>query len=90
VLVTRLDRFACFRRDLDVPAALTNRGAAFRSLSAARADTAPHGRGVLAVLAGLAEFERELIRAGRSEGRARTKANGVRMSWPPKLAHHRR
>jgi DNA invertase Pin-like site-specific DNA recombinase len=50
-------------------------GAGFTSLGDAWADTTtPHGRLRLTVLGGLAEFERELIRARTSEGRARAKA----------------
>jgi DNA invertase Pin-like site-specific DNA recombinase len=41
--------------------------------------TTPHGRLMLTVLGGLAEFERELIRARTSEGRKRAKARGVHM-----------
>jgi DNA invertase Pin-like site-specific DNA recombinase len=37
------------------------------------------------VLGGLAEFERELIKARTGEGRARAKAAGVHMGRPPKL-----
>jgi len=33
------------------------------------------------VLGGLAEFERELIRARTGEGRLRAKARGVKMGW---------
>jgi len=40
------------------------------------------------VLGGLAEFERELIRARTGEGRARAKANGVKMGRPYKLTAH--
>jgi DNA invertase Pin-like site-specific DNA recombinase len=43
---------------------------------------------MLTVLAGLAEFERELIRAKTGEGRERAKARGVRMGRPPKLTSH--
>ena len=43
------------------------------------------GRLMLTVLGGLAEFERELIRARTGEGRARAKARGVKMGRPPKL-----
>ena len=53
------------------------KGAGFRSLADAGADTTTaHGRLMLTVLGGLAEFERELIRARTSEGRARAKARG--------------
>ena len=43
---------------------------------------------ILTVLGGLAEFERELIRARTSEGRERAKANGVKMGRKPKLTPH--
>ena len=43
---------------------------------------------MLTVLGGLAEFERELIRARTGEGRARAKARGQRMGRPPKLTPH--
>jgi len=45
---------------------------------------------MLTVLAGLAEFERELIRARTSEGRARARANRVKMGRKPKLTEHQR
>jgi DNA invertase Pin-like site-specific DNA recombinase len=43
---------------------------------------------MLTVLGGLAEFERELIRARTSEGRVRAVANGVRLGRKPTLTHH--
>ena len=43
---------------------------------------------MLTVLGGLAEFERDLIRARAGEGRERAKARGVRMGCPPKLTPH--
>ena len=48
----------------------------------------PHGRLMLTVLGGLAEFERELIRARTGEGRARAKARGVKLGRKPKLTPH--
>ena len=45
---------------------------------------------MLTVLGGLAEFERELIRARTGEGRARAKARGVHMGRPPSLTAHQR
>jgi DNA invertase Pin-like site-specific DNA recombinase len=39
-------------------------------------------------LGGLAEFERDLIRARTGEGRERAKARGVKMGRPPKLTPH--
>ena len=73
LLVTRLDRLARSTRDLlNVLAAVAERGAGFKSIADAWADTTtPHGRLMLTVLGGLAEFERELIRARTSEGRKR-------------------
>jgi DNA invertase Pin-like site-specific DNA recombinase len=38
---------------------------------------------MLTVLGGLAEFERELIRARTGEGRERARARGVRFGRPP-------
>jgi DNA invertase Pin-like site-specific DNA recombinase len=81
LFVTRLDRLARSTRDLlNTLAAIAERGARFRSLGDAWADTTTaHGRLILTVLGGLAEFERELIRASTGEGRARAVANGVKM-----------
>ena len=45
---------------------------------------------MLAVLGGLAEFERDLIRARTGEGRERAKARGVKMGRRPKLTPHQR
>jgi len=90
VLVTRLDRLARSTRDLlNTLAGIADMGAGFRSLADAWADTTtPHGRLMLAVMGGLAEFERDLIRARTGEGRARAKARGVRLGRKPKLTPH--
>jgi DNA invertase Pin-like site-specific DNA recombinase len=90
VLVTRLDRLARSTRDLlNTLAAIGDRKAGFRSLNDAWADTTtPHGRLMLTVLGGLAEFERELIRARTGEGRERAKAREVRLGRKPKLNQH--
>lgn len=92
VIVTRLDRLARSTRDLlNILASLVERGAAFRSLADAWADTTtPHGRLMLTVLGGLAEFERELIRSRTAEGRARAKARGQSLGRPFKLTPHQR
>jgi len=52
--------------------------------------TTSHGRLTLTVLGGLAEFERELIRARTGEGRKRAQARGVKFGRPPKLNAHQR
>src|SRR6202790_2347039 len=90
MMVTRLDRLARSTRDLlNTLAAITDKKAGFRSLGDAWADTTtPHGRLMLTVLGGLAEFERDLIRARTGEGRARAKARGQKMGRPPKLTPH--
>src|SRR6516164_5405122 len=92
LLVTRLDRLARSTRDLlNTLAAIAEKGAGFRSLRDTWADTTtPHGRLMLTVLAGLAEFERELVRARTGEGRERAKARGVRLGRKPKLTPHQR
>ena len=70
-------------------AAITGKKAGFRSLGDAWADTTTsHGRLMLTVLGGLAEFERDLIRARTGEGRERAKARGVKMGRKPKLTPH--
>ena len=45
---------------------------------------------MLTALGGLAEFERELIRARTGEGRVRARARGVHIGRPPKLTAHQR
>ena len=92
LLVTRLDRLARSTRDLlNILDAVAKAGAGFRSLADVWADTTtPHGRLMLTVLGGLAEFERELIRTRTGEGRARAKTRGVHMGRPPKLTAHQK
>src|ERR1700732_1366809 len=92
LMVTRLDRLARSTRDLlNTLAAITGKGAGFRSLNDTWADTTTaHGRLMLTVLGGLAEFERELIRARTGEGRERAKANGVKMGRKPKMTDHQK
>jgi DNA invertase Pin-like site-specific DNA recombinase len=92
LLVIRLDRLARSTRDLlNTLAMVAEKKAHFRSLGDSWADTTtPHGRLIVTVLAGLAEFERELIRARTSEGRARAKANGVKLGRKFKLTPHQR
>ena len=90
--VTRLDRLARSTPDLlNTLAAITERKAGFRSLANAWADTTTaHGRLMLTVLSGLAEFERELIRARTGEGRARARERGQHMGRPPSLTPHQK
>jgi DNA invertase Pin-like site-specific DNA recombinase len=92
LMVTRLDRLARSTRDLlNTLADIAERKAGFRSLGDTWADTTTsHGRLMLTVLGGLAEFERDLIRARTGEGRERAKARGVRMGRKPKLTQHQK
>jgi DNA invertase Pin-like site-specific DNA recombinase len=92
LMVTRLDRLARSTRDLlNILDTIGKAGAGFRSLADTWADTTTaHGRLMLTVLGGLAEFERELIAARTGEGRKRAKARGVRFGRPPSLTVHQR
>lgn len=92
LVVTRLDRLARSTRDLlNILDAISKAGAGFKSLSDAWADTTTmHGRLMLTVLGGLAEFERELILARTGDGRTRAKARGVKFGRPSALTPHQR
>jgi DNA invertase Pin-like site-specific DNA recombinase len=90
--VTRLDRLARSTRELlNTLATITANQAGFKSLGDKWADTTTsHGRLMLTVLDGLAEFERDLIRARSGEGRARAVARGQKMGRPFKLTDHQK
>src|SRR5438046_8104446 len=92
LVVTRLDRLARSSRDLlNVLGEVAEKGAGFKSLRDTWADTTTsHGRLMLTVLGGLAEFERDLIRTRTGEGRQRAKARGVVMGRKPKLTPHQK
>jgi len=87
LIVTRLDRLARSTRDLlNTLAQINEAGAGFKSIRDNWADTTTsHGRLMLTILGGLAEFERELILTRTSEGRERAKLRGVRLGRRPKL-----
>ncbi len=73
------DLFAIVKQIVDA-------GGQFRSLAEPWADTATStGRLMIAVLGGLADVERDLIRTRTAEGRSRAKARGQHMGRPPKL-----
>ena len=90
LVVTRLDRLARSTRDLlNTIHAITEKKAGFKSLADTWADTTTsHGKLMLTVLGGLAEFERDLIRARTGEGRKRAMAAGVKFGRKPKLTPH--
>jgi DNA invertase Pin-like site-specific DNA recombinase len=85
VTVTRIDRLARSTLDLFVKR-IVDAKAQFRSLAEPWADTGTStGRLMLAVLRGLADVERDLIRTRTAEGRSRAKAQGKAMGRPPSL-----
>src|SRR5215831_16945717 len=88
LLVTRLDRLARSTRDLlNILDTISRAGAKFKSLADAWADTTtPHGELMITILAGLATFERHLIKARTDEGRKRAQARGIRFGRPLKLS----
>jgi DNA invertase Pin-like site-specific DNA recombinase len=90
VVVTRLDRLARSTKDLlNTLDTISKAGAKFKSLGDPWADTTtPHGKLLLTVLGGLAEFERSLIRARCAEGIQRAKERGDHLGRPPKLTRH--
>jgi DNA invertase Pin-like site-specific DNA recombinase len=92
LIVTRLDRLARSTRDLlNTLDAVAKAGATFKSLADTWADTTtPHGKLLLTILGGLAEFERTLIRARTEDGRIRAKAAGIRFGRKPKLTPYQR
>ena len=92
LIVTRLDRLARSTRDLlNTLAEVNGAGAGFKSLRDTWADTTTaHGRLMLTILGGLAEFERELILTRTSEGRQRAVSRGIRLGRRPKLNAHQR
>jgi DNA invertase Pin-like site-specific DNA recombinase len=89
-MVTRLDRLARSTRDLlNVLHEVAQSSAAFKSLHDHWADTTtPHGRLMLTILGGLAEFERSLIKARTDVGIKRAREAGIRFGRPPKLTRH--
>lgn len=87
VVVTRIDRISRSTFDLfDIVKKITERKSQFLSLAEPWADTSTStGRLMLAVLGGLADVERDLIRTRTVEGRARAVEKGVRMGRPSKV-----
>jgi DNA invertase Pin-like site-specific DNA recombinase len=87
VVVTRIDRLARSTFDLfAIVKQIADAGAHFRSLAEPWADTGTStGRLMLAVLGGLADVERDLIRTRTAEGRSRATARRQHMGRPPAL-----
>jgi DNA invertase Pin-like site-specific DNA recombinase len=87
VTVTRIDRLARSTFDLfAIVKQIVDAGGQFCSLAEPWADTGTStGRLMIAVLGGLADVERDLIRTRTAEGRSRAKARGQHMGRPPAL-----
>ena len=87
VTVARIDRLARSTFDLfGIVKRIVDAKAQFRSLAEPWADTSTStGRLMLAVLGGLADVERDLIRTRTAEGRNRAKGRGQQMGRPPAL-----
>ena len=87
VVVTRIDRLARSTFDLfSIVKDITNKKAQFHSIAEPWTDTSTStGRLMLAVLGGLADVERDLIRTRTSEGRVRAIQQGKQMGRPSRL-----
>src|SRR5438309_3337088 len=87
VTVTRIDRLARSTLDLfAIVKQIVDAKGQFRSLAEPWANTGTRtGRLMLAVLGGLADVERDLIRTRTAEGRSRAQKRGQHMGRPPKL-----
>src|SRR5229473_4470776 len=87
VTLTRIDRLAHSTFDLfGIVKQIVDAKAQFRSLAEPWADTGTStGRLMIAVLGGLADVERDLIRTRTAEGRSRAQKRGQRMGRKPKL-----
>jgi hypothetical protein len=68
------------------PVAINEAGGKFQSISEPWANTTTHaGKMIMTVFAGIAEFERDLIRERTGAGREAAKKRGVRFGRPRKL-----
>lgn len=92
VVVTNLDRLGRSTRELlDLIDRIGKAGAVFRSLGDPFWDTSnAQGRLLSTLLAGIAEFERELIRERTGEGRTPAMAAGVKFGRKRKLSDYQR
>jgi DNA invertase Pin-like site-specific DNA recombinase len=87
LVVCKLDRLARSTHHLlDIVEQLRQKGASFCSLGEPWADTTTHaGKMIMTVFAGIAEFERDLIRERTSIGRKAAQKRGVKFGRPQKL-----
>lgn len=87
VVVWKLDRLARSTHQLlELVEHIRIADASFCSLSEPWADTTTHaGKMIMTVFAGIAEFERDLIRERTSAGRVAAKQRGIRFGRPKKM-----
>ncbi len=87
VVVWKLDRLARSTRDLlETMETIREAGTKFQSISEPWADTTSHaGKMIMTVFAGIAEFERDLIRERTGAGRDAARKRGVQFGRPRKL-----
>ena len=87
IVVWKLDRLARSTRDLlNTMEIINEAGGKFQSISEPWANTTTHaGKMIMTVFAGIAEFERDLIRERTGAGREAAKQRGVRFGRPRKL-----
>jgi DNA invertase Pin-like site-specific DNA recombinase len=88
IVVWKLDRLARSTRDLlETMETIREAGGRFQSISEPWADTTSHaGKMIMTIFAGIAEFERDLIRERTGAGREAAKKRGVQFGRPRKLA----
>ena len=85
VLCVKVDRLARSTTNLyRILSELEDRGVKFECTDQDISTNSPTGKLLLSVLAGVAEFERELIRDRTKAGLARAKARGKRLGRPSK------
>jgi DNA invertase Pin-like site-specific DNA recombinase len=87
IVVWKLDRLARSTRDLlNTIETINEARGKFQSISEPWANTTTHaGKMIMTVFAGIAEFERDLIRERTGAGREAAKQRGVRFGRPRKL-----
>ena len=87
LVVTRLDRLARSTVELlAIAERLREKDAGLQSLDEPWVDTeSPSGRMILTVFAGIAEFERALIRQRTNDGLVDARKRGVAFGRPPKM-----
>jgi len=87
VIVWKLDRLARSTRNLlEIVESISDAGARFQSISEPWADTTTHaGKMIMTIFAGIAEFERYLIRECTGAGRADAHKRRVRFGRPKKM-----